>query len=209
MAGTDSPQTDSPKTPDPSPPARWQDRSRGWLAGAALAVLIVGAAAGAGGVKMAQRWQPQSVMLLQPTAINKLEAGDTAAVKGSVAEIFGNKFVLDDGTARALIDLGPRGENADTVIKGETVTVQGMFDRGIVHARIVSHADGRNEAFGPPPPPRTTEAPPPPPEAPPARADVPPPPPPGTPPLPPRADAPPPPPAGPDAPPPPPDRRAM
>jgi len=206
---------DSPKTPDPSPPARWRDRPRGLLAGSALAVLIVGAAAGAGGVKMAQRWQPQSVMLLQPTAINKLEAEDAVAVRGSVAEIFGNKFVLDDGTGRALIDLGPRGEDTDTVSKGETVTVQGMFDRGIVHARIVSHADGRNEAFDAPPPPadappppRRAEGPPPPP-APPARADVPPPPPPpGAPPPPPRADAPPPPPpAGPDAPPPPPPGR--
>jgi len=189
---------DSSKTSDPSPPARWQGRPRGLLAGAALAVLIVGAAAGAGGVKMAQRWQPQSVMLLQPMAINRLAAGDAVAVRGSVAEIFGNKFVLDDGTGRALIDLGPRGEDTDTVSKGETVTVQGMFDRGIVHARIVSHADGRNEAFDAPPPP--------PPDAPPRprRAEEPPPPPPGArPPLP-RADAPPPPPpAGPDAPPPP------
>jgi hypothetical protein len=180
------------------------------LAGAAFAVLIAGAAAGAGGVKVAQRWQPQSVMLLQPTAINRLAAGDSVAVKGSVAEIFGNKFVLDDGTGRALIDLGPRGEDSDAVIKGETVTVQGMFDRGIVHARIVSHADGRNEAFDSPPPPPDAPPPPRPPGAPPPRADVPPPPPPGAPPLPPRADAPPPPPppgmppARADVPPPPP-----
>lgn len=214
MADTDS--TEKP-TPTPSPPARWQGSPRGLLAGAALAVLIAGAAAGAGGVKMAQRWQPQSVMLLQPTAINKLEAGDAVAVRGSVAEIFGNKFVLDDGTGRALVDLGPRGEDADVVTKGETVTVQGRFDRGIMHARIVSHADGRNDAFdGPPPPPdaplppRRAEAPPPPPPPgpPPARADAPPPTPPGAPPPPPRADAPPPP-AGPDAPPPPPGRRPI
>lgn len=215
--------TDSTKSPNPSPPGRWQGKSRGLLTGATLAMLIVGAAAGAGGVKMAQHWQPQSVMLLQPTAINKLAAGNLFAVKGSVAEIFGNKFVLDDGTGRALIDLGPRGEDTDTVVRGETVVVQGMFDRGILHARIVSHADGRTDAFGgpppppmdddppPPPPPRRAHAPPPP-GPPPARADVPPPPPPGAPPPPPRADAPPPPPplpGGPDAPPPPPGRRPI
>jgi len=181
-------ETVSSENPSP-PPSRWQGRPRSLLAWAALAVLIAGAAAGAGGVKLAQHWQPQSVMLLQPTAITRLEAGKSAAVKGSVAEIFGNKFILDDGTGRALIDLGPRGENADAVVKGETVTVQGRFDRGIVRARIVSHADGRNDAFDAPPP----DAPPPP-GPPPARADVPPPPPPGAPPLPPRADAPPPPP---------------
>lgn len=208
--------TDSTESPNPSPPGRWQGKSRGLLTGATLAMLIVGAAAGAGGVKMAQHWQPQSVMLLQPTAINKLAAGNLLAVKGSVAEIFGNKFVLDDGTGRALIDLGPRGEDTDTVVKGETVLVQGMFDRGIMHARIVSHADGRTDAFdGPPPPPmdeppppRRAHTPPPPPHGPPpARADVPPPPPPGAPPL---ADAPPPPPPGsPDAPLPPPGRRPI
>jgi uncharacterized protein YdeI (BOF family) len=203
MTETDAPETASPETSNPAPPARWQGSSRGLLAGAALAMLVAGAAAGAGGVRIAQRWQPQSVMLLQPTAIDKLEAGNSVAVKGSVAEIFGNKFVLDDGTGRALVDLGPRGENADVVIKGETVTVQGRFDRGIVHARIVSHADGRNDAFDAPPPP-PIDAPPPPPR----RAEAPPPPPPGVPPFPPRADGPPPPPpGGPDAPPPPPPGR--
>jgi hypothetical protein len=60
------------------------------------------------------------------------------------------------------------------VAKGEAVAIQGRFDRGVLHAQIVAHADGRNESFGPPPrPPRG--APPPP------RADAPPPPPPARP----------------------------
>ncbi|TWB90643.1 hypothetical protein FBZ93_114204 [Bradyrhizobium macuxiense] len=183
---------------DPTPPARRQARHRGLLAGAALAVLMGGAAAGAGGMRVAEKWQPRSVMLLQPTAINALQPGSPVAVKGSVAEIFGNKFIVDDGSGRALVDLGPRGEDADTVTRGETVTVQGMFDRGIVHAQIVSHADGRTESFGhrppphpgDPPRPRRAEAPPPPPP----RADAPPPPPPPGAAPPPRADTPPPPP---------------
>ncbi len=182
---------------NPSPPARRHIPRRSLLAGVALAVLAVGAAAGAGGVKLAQRWQPQDVMLLQPGAISKLQDGNPAAVKGTVTEIFGNKFILDDGSGRALVDLGPRGENADAVVKGETVTVQGMFDRGIVRAQIVSHADGRAQAFGPPPPPPPhpggprhagPDAPPPPP--PPPGASPPPPPPPGSPPPPPPAGAP-------------------
>lgn len=159
---------------NPSPPARRHIPRRSLLAGVALAVLAIGAAAGAGGVRLAQRWQPQDVMLLQPSAISKLQDGNPAAVKGTVAEIFGNKFILDDGSGRALVDLGPRGEDVDAVVKGETVTVQGMFDRGIVRAQIVSHADGRTQAFGPPPPPPPggprqagADAPPPPPGAPP------------------------------------------
>ena len=169
------------------PPARRRSWRQGWLGGVAIALLCAGAAAGAGGLKLAQRWQPQSVMLLQPTPIGQLREGNPAAVKGNVAEIFGNKFILDDGSGRALVDLGPRGEDATAVTKGEAVTVQGMFDRGVVHARIVSHADGRNESFGPPPPP----PPPRPPRGP--RADALPPPPPG-------ADVPPPPPGAPPPP---------
>ncbi len=191
-------ETEPRQEANPFPPARRQIRQRSFLGGVALAVLVAGAAAGAGGVKLAQRWQPQSVMLLQPTAINQLREGNPSAAKGNVAEIFGNKFILDDGSGRALVDLGPRGERADAVVKGETVTVQGMFDGGIVRARIISHADGRNEAFGPPgpPPPRRAEAPPPPPEPPPPpRADLPPPPP-GAPPPPPASNVPP---AGPRA----------
>ncbi|MGX1104291.1 uncharacterized protein AB7M47_002674 [Bradyrhizobium elkanii] len=186
-------ESDAQSDPTPSPPERRQVRHRGLLAGAALAVLLAGAAAGAGGVRVAQNWQPRSVLLLQPTAIDRLQPGGPSAVRGNVAEIFGHMFVVEDGSGRALIDLGPRGENAD-IVKGEAVTVQGMFDQGIFRAQIVSHADGRTEAFGPPPHPPRGAPPPPradgPPPPPPPRADVPPPPPP-------RADAPPPPPPGP------------
>ena len=59
-------------------------------------------------------------------------------VKGKVAEIFGNKFIVQDDTGRALVDLGPRGEDATAVAKGENVTVQGRFDRGVIHAQVWS-----------------------------------------------------------------------
>ncbi len=200
---TDSENTSGPKAAPP--PWRRRPVSPGGLAAGSLAlVLIAGAALGAGGMRLAQNWRPRSVMLLEPTAINALQPGSPSAVLRRVSEIFGNMFTVDDGSGRALIDLGPRGQNAGAVIRGETVAVQGMFDRGIVHAQIVSHADGRTEAFGPPPPPRReppprmAEAPPPPPPGPPPpprRADGPPPPRPGMPPPPARADAPPPPPS--------------
>lgn len=98
--------------------------------------------------------QPQPVLLLTPIAIDRMQANNVVAVKGTVAEIFGNKFILQDDTGRALVELGPQGEDGDVVAKGEAVTVQGRFDRGFIHARLVSHADGRNQAFGPPGPPR-------------------------------------------------------
>ena len=99
--------------------------------------------------------QPQSVMLLTPVAIGNLQATDVVAVKGSVAEIYGNKFILQDESGRMLVELGPQGEDTNVVTKGEQVSVQGRFDRGFIAAQVVSHADGRNQAFGPPaPPPR-------------------------------------------------------
>jgi uncharacterized protein YdeI (BOF family) len=98
--------------------------------------------------------QPQPVMLLTPVAIDRMQADNVVAVKGTVAEIFGNKFILQDDTGRALVELGPQGEDGAVVTRGEAVTVQGLFGGGFIHAQLVSHADGRNQAFGPPGPPR-------------------------------------------------------
>ena len=76
--------------------------------------------------------------------------GECSRRKGNVAEIFGNKFILQDDSGRALVDLGPRGEYGNPVTRGETVTVQGRFERGVIRAQVVAHADGRSDAFGPP-----------------------------------------------------------
>jgi hypothetical protein len=178
---------------NPSPLRHLRLRRRGLLIGAALAVVAAGAA-GAGGMKLAQNWQPRSVLLLQPTAIASLQPGNPSAVRGNVSDVFGNKFIVEDDSGRALVDLGPRGEDVVVVNKGEIVTVQGVFARGVVRGQVVAHADGRTQAFGPPGPP------PPPPGQ--RRADAPPPPPfPGRPEARPMADAPPPPPPA-DVPPP-------
>ena len=133
------------------PPSRRFGFSRRTAGATALAcVLIGGAALGAGGTRLAQRWQPQSVMLLQPAPIDKMQNDTMISVKGEVAEIFGNKFVLQDASGRALVDTGPRGDGRMVAAKGEALTVQGRFDRGVIRAEVVVHADGRNEAFGPP-----------------------------------------------------------
>jgi hypothetical protein len=133
------------------PPQRRIRLSRATVVPGAVALLLItGAALGAGGTRLAQNWQPRSVMLLQPAPIDKMAERSPVAIKGDVAEVFGNKFVVQDGSGRALIDTGPRGEGRAIVARGETVTVQGRFDNGVVHADVLAHADGRNEAFGPP-----------------------------------------------------------
>jgi hypothetical protein len=70
--------------------------------------------------------------------------------KGQVAEVFGNKFIVQDDSGRTLVDTGPRGEGGKLVAKGETVTVQGHFDNGFIQANVMTRADGTSEAFGPP-----------------------------------------------------------
>jgi hypothetical protein len=156
-----------------SRPSPFKSRYKAMLAGTVLAVLAIGAAAGAGGTRLAQRWQPRSVMLLQPAPISTMQEGSSVAVRGSVAETFGHFFVLQDSSGRALVDLGPRGDDVDAATTGENVTVQGLFDRGLIHAQLLAYADGRTEEFGPPPPPsRADRGPPPPPGyRPPPRAD--------------------------------------
>jgi uncharacterized protein YdeI (BOF family) len=155
---SDTTENNQPKALPPPRGPRISARALG-MAGAA-AILIAGAALGAGGTRLAQNWQPQRVMLLQPAPIAEMREATPVAVKGEVADVFGNKFIVQDGSGRALVDTGPRGEDRTLVAKGETVTVQGRFDRGVIHAQILAHADGRNEAFGPPGP---NDGPPPPP----------------------------------------------
>jgi hypothetical protein len=146
------PDTIESTEPKTLPPPRGRFAfSRSTLGATALVgVLVAGAALGAGGTRLAQRWTPQSVLLQQPVAIDQMKEASLVAVKGEVAEIFGNKLVLQDGSGRALVDTGPRGEDRNVANKGETLTVQGRFDRGVIHAHVVMHPDGRAEAFGPP-----------------------------------------------------------
>ena len=132
----------------PPPERRRRISPRAIGIGGAIAILVAGAALGAGGTRLAQNWEPQRVMLLQPAAIGDLREDTPVAVKGEVTDIFGNKFVIEDSSGRALVDTGPRGEDRRIVTKGEAVTVQGRFDRGIIRAQLIAHADGRNEAFG-------------------------------------------------------------
>jgi uncharacterized protein YdeI (BOF family) len=122
-------------------------------AGVVAAVLVAGVAAGAGAQRYLQRSQPQSVLLLQPAPIAQMSNDRPVAVKGQVAEIYGNKFIIQDDSGRALVETGPRGDNRKLVEKGQTVTIQGRFDRGFIHAQVMTRADGTSEAFGPPKPP--------------------------------------------------------
>lgn len=151
--------TNNATGPEPGPaqsalPPPRRGRPRGLVtAGIIVAVLAVGAVGGAGANRFMQRMRPHAVMLLQPAPIAHLKDRSPVAVKGQVAEVFGNKFIVQDDSGRALVDTGPRGEDGKPVTKGEAITVQGHFDRGVIHANVMTRADGTSEAFGPPGPP--------------------------------------------------------
>ena len=118
----------------------------------AAAALAAAAALGAGATAVAERGRSVTLVALAPQPVSALKDGTMTAVKGDVAEIFGNKFVVQDGSGRALVETGRRGENAVLVAKGEPVTVQGRFERGSLHAAAITHADGHADALDPPPP---------------------------------------------------------
>ena len=140
-----APAESAPKTEPRRPAAR-----RGLVVGALALPLALGAA----GLSFAQKSEVATTPM-EPVAISALAPSGAVAAKGEVAEIFGNKFILQDGTGRALVETGRQGEGGELVRKGETVTVQGRFEKGFLHASALVRADGTTTSLkpagGPPP----------------------------------------------------------
>lgn len=122
------------------------------IGAAALGLLVVG---GVGGTVASHALQPAIEMApLRPVAIAALPKTDgIVTVRGRVVEIYGNKFVVDDGSGRTLVDTGRAGDDAILVATGAPVTVQGRFDRGFVHASFLVDAAGKVTALRPMGPP--------------------------------------------------------
>lgn len=146
--------------PQPSPASISMRRIR--RPAVAIAALLVAAALGAGATTIVERTHRTYLVPLTPEAISALRDGDVA-VKGRVAEVFGNKFVLQDDSGRALIETGRRGESTHLVRLDDAVVVQGRFDHGFLHAAAITKVDGHTvmlDAPPPPPPPRRRDDPP-------------------------------------------------
>jgi hypothetical protein len=152
-AKVSTPETPNPTAPPPHHQTRFAPVRPGRL-GVGLAAAFLAAFALGGGVTAAalQARRPTLVMLT-PSPIASMANWSEVAVKGQVAEVFGNKFIIQDDSGRALVDTGPIGENGNLVTKSETVSVQGRFEHGSIHAQAISHPDGRNDLVGPPGPP--------------------------------------------------------
>lgn len=114
---------------------------------AAVALLAVGG--GAGAIAMQATRPSVSMAPATPVAIRSLSSSGIVTVKGRVAEIYGNKFIMADASGRALVDTGREGEGGGLVTAGEPVMVQGRFDRGFVHAAFLVGPDNKVVALGP------------------------------------------------------------
>lgn len=137
---------------DKKPPPKKQRHRRRWLALPAIAVaLTIGAVGGAGAMKL-MRPAPEMAPM-SPVAIAAMPASSLVTIKGKVADIYGNKFILQDESGKTLIETGRAGEGGVLVRKDEVVTIQGRFDDGFVRASYLINADGKAEALGPPGPP--------------------------------------------------------
>lgn len=136
-------------TIEPATPKTRRPR-RGLVVGA----LAIPLALGAVGLSLAQKGEA-SLDPIAPVAISALAPSGAVAAKGEVAEIFGNKLIIQDGTGRALVETGRQGEGGTLAKTGETITVQGRFENGFLHARLLTHGDGSVVRLGPaggPPP---------------------------------------------------------
>jgi uncharacterized protein YdeI (BOF family) len=146
-------ETPSGSSPPPEPQSGFRPFHSGKRSPALFAALLVAFAVGGGVTAAALQARRPALVMLTPAPITFMHDWSEVAVKGQVAEIFGNKFIVQDDSGRALVETGRSGESGNLVAKSETVTVQGRFEHGFIHAQAISHSDGRNDFVGPPGPP--------------------------------------------------------
>ena len=112
----------------------------------AAALLALGAAAGAGAVSLSR-----PAIQMAPTvrtAIASLPASNgIVTIRGRVAAVYGDRFIVQDATGRAMIDAGRAGRGS--LAAGAPILVQGRFDDGQLRAAYLVDGNGRIETAGP------------------------------------------------------------
>jgi hypothetical protein len=116
------------------------------LAAGAATLVALGAAGGAGAVQMIQPSIEMAPTI--PIAIARLgSTSGVVTVKGRVAEVYGDRFLLQDRTGRALIAV--RRDRSDGVTVGQPMMVQGRFADGQLRATYLVDQSSRITAVGP------------------------------------------------------------
>lgn len=122
-------------------------KTRNWGIAAALGVFALGCVTGAGamkGLRPAVAMAPGAPVAISilPGLADPVIGRRIVTVRGAVAEVFGNRFVLADKSGRVLIEAGGRGDTAALVASGQTVTVQGLYANDSLRAAYLVGADG-------------------------------------------------------------------
>jgi len=138
---------DDAKWQRPLPPHKRRSRRLAAFGITAFAILALGAAAGAGGMRLAR--PSLELAPMTPVATSAMQDWSLVTVKGKVAEVFGNKFIVQDDIGRALVETGPSGDNGKLVKVNDAVSIQGRFENGFLHASYLVRQDGSIEALGP------------------------------------------------------------
>lgn len=131
----------------PKPPHDKRKRRVAALSVTGFAILALGAAAGAGAMKLTR--PSMELAPMTPVAISAMPDSSLVTIKGKVAEVFGNKFIVQDESGRALVETGPAGDDGKLVALNDAISVQGRFKRGFLHASFIVRQDGGVEALGP------------------------------------------------------------
>ena len=114
------------------------------LAGAAL--LALGGIGGAGAVALTRPAVEIAPTVVTPIARLSATNG-LVTVRGRVAEIYGDRLLVQDGTGRTLVAIGH--EEATGISRGSPLLVQGRFDDGQLRARFLVDASGQAREVGP------------------------------------------------------------
>jgi hypothetical protein len=75
-------------------------------------------------------------------AVTGVAVAEPVKVTGTVTDVFGHRYVVDEGGKKSLVDIGPKGRQLVTIKTGDKISVDGEFtDAGEVQARSVTVAD--------------------------------------------------------------------
>lgn len=115
-------------------------------AATAIALLAIGAVGGASAASLIRPGIEMAPAV--PTPVSKLSAATgIVSVKGRVAEVYGDRFIIEDSSGRMMIDAGR--DDRLTIAKGDAIGVQGRYDDGQLRASFITDASGQVEQVGP------------------------------------------------------------
>ena len=126
----------------PPPERRRRVSARRLGIGGAIAVLIAGAALGAGGTRLAQNWEPQRVMLLQPAAISDMREDTSSPSRARSPTSSATSSSSRTAPAARWSIPARAAKTASVVTKGEASPSRAASIAASSARKLIAHADG-------------------------------------------------------------------